>query len=142
MVHDGDQNKSCGDAGQSVYTYTYPGPAIGSASISGYVTGVGGVPLSGVAVTLIGTDVKGDNVDLTAITDGTGFYSFTGLWAGNYTVERPAPVGTTTFNTSTPGTVSGATDGAVDASGNIAQITLGPTDQGINYDFGEVFVAA
>src|SRR5207302_9185862 len=39
MVHDGDQNKSGGDAGQAAFNYFYPGPPVTmTASLAGYVT--------------------------------------------------------------------------------------------------------
>src|SRR5262249_32269158 len=54
IVHDGDQNKVGGDAGQASFTYHYPGPGGNTvtppASLSGYVSGPGAIPLAGVVV--------------------------------------------------------------------------------------------
>lgn len=115
---------------------TPPPPPPVPASLSGYVTGVRGAPLAGVTVEMVGTDGNGNAVDVAAVTDANGFYDFTGLTAGTYTVLEPQPTGVT-LNITTVGTVNGATDGSVDTSGDIAQITLADGDQGVNYDFGE-----
>ena len=72
----------------------------------------GGVALSGVVVTLTGIDSRSNPVTLTTTTDARGFYIFTGLQAGTYTIERPQPAGLFP-NQSTAGTVDGSTDGAV-----------------------------
>jgi uncharacterized repeat protein (TIGR01451 family) len=49
--------------------------------------------IAGVTVTLTGTDVAGNSVNLTATTDPNGDYSFTSLAAGTYTLTeaQPAP---------------------------------------------------
>src|SRR5205823_13044677 len=131
MVHDGDQNKVGGDAGQAAFTYYYPGPPVvpGTASISGAVyadlnnNGVkepGELGIAGVLVTLTGTDNLGHAVVLTATTDGNGNYSFTGLSAGNYTLTETQPYGYDDGLDSL-GTVNGAANGTAgnDVFGNI-----------------------
>lgn len=110
------------------------------ASLSGYVTGLQGIPLANVTVELIGTDVNGVAVDVSAVTDANGFYTFNGLEAGTYTLEEPQPSGVT-LNQTSVGTVGGVTDGVALTTGDIAQITLEDGDQGIDYDFGETGIA-
>jgi hypothetical protein len=116
-------------------------PFLATTSISGYffadVDGTGqygpsnsGVP--GVTITLSGTDVNGNSVLLTADTDANGFYSFTGLAAGTYTLS----VGHSqySYGPSDVGTVNGQTDGTADY-GCITDIVLGDGDEGIDYNF-------
>jgi hypothetical protein len=136
IIHDGDQNKTGGDAGQAAYNNVYPGPPVLPATISGAVTGPSGVPLSGVVVTLVGTDNNGNAVNLQTTTDSSGDYTFTGLAAGNYTLERPNPVGYV-LNQSTVGHDNGLTDGTVLSTGDIAQITIAAGDNAVGYLFGE-----
>ncbi len=50
-----------------------------------------GIP--NVTVTLTGTNADGNPVNLTTTTDGTGFYLFSGLVAGDYQVTFGTPVG-------------------------------------------------
>jgi hypothetical protein len=133
--------------GGSNFTGSYSGtasvvPAVqGNTSLSGYVSGLGGVGLAGVVVTLTGTDSQGNPVTLTATTNASGFYTFTDLQAGTYTMEQPQPSGYY-LNQSTVGTVDGVTDGTVLPDGDIAQITLEAGDNGTNYDFGESYIGS
>ena len=85
IVHDGDQNKSGGDAGQASFNYFYPGPAIQPASISGHVNSLEG-PLANVTVILSGIDINGIAVTLYAMTDGSGYYQFINFTPGNYSL--------------------------------------------------------
>ena len=57
------------------------------------VQSAGEVGIAGVAVVLTGTDVYGDPVNVTVLTDANGFYSFDGLTAGTYTVTQIQPGG-------------------------------------------------
>ena len=140
---------ACGGGGSN-YTGSYSGTATVTpdvethfppASLSSDVVGPGASELSGVVVTLTGTDSLGNPVTLTTTTDACGSYIFTGLRAGSYTIERPQPAGYY-LNQSTTGTVDGFTDGAVLLDGDIAQITLADGDQGTNYDFGDLYVGS
>jgi hypothetical protein len=136
MVHDGDQNKSGGDAGQAVFTYNYPGVVLSPPSVSGFVFDTHNNPIAGVTVTLTGTDSFGNPLAaVTVVTDGNGFYSFSNLQSGTYTITQTVPSNYTAANAS-PGTVNNNSDGAVDSSFTlINQIKLNSGDQGINYDF-------
>jgi hypothetical protein len=152
MVHDGDQNKVGGDAGQAVFNYYYPAPPAppASSSLSGYVyadanaNGVkdsGDSGLGGWTVILTGTDSLGNTVNLTTTTNADGSYSFKGLAAGTYQVAvqgskfNPAPSATDV------GTVGGLTNGTVGSNGSIGSITLKAGDKGVDYDFAELVVA-
>jgi hypothetical protein len=130
IVHDGDQNKVGGDCGQASFNYSFPGVANQTASISGLAFDYGlGQPIVGEVITLTGTDVFNNPVTMTAVTDANGNYSFTGLKAGTYTLT-----GDSSSTVSQAGTDNGSTDGT--ASGNqITGIVLGPSDNGLNYDF-------
>jgi hypothetical protein len=119
------------------------------ASISGYAyidvnrngtKDAGDAALAGVTVTLTGTDVNGNAINLTATTDANGFYIFTNLAAGNYQLTRTAPAGFDNAGTDV-GTVGGSTDGVGSADGNsIGQIVLKAGDNGVNYDFAEAVI--
>jgi hypothetical protein len=143
MVHDGDQNKSGGDAGQAVYTYAYPGVANQPASVSGFVFDGNGNPLSDVILTLTGADSLGNTVNLTTTTGTNGSYSFTNLNPSlNYTITQTVPSGYFA-SAATPGTVGGNSDGSADSSFTfISQINLKSGDQGINYDFTDSMIIA
>ena len=49
--------------------------------------------IAGVQITLTGTDVYGDPVNTTVLTDANGRYLFQGLNAGTYTVTQSQPIG-------------------------------------------------
>jgi SdrD B-like domain len=119
-------------------------------SISGYVyvdanaNGVrdqGEAGIAGVLVTLTGTDTLGNAVNITVQTDSNGFYDFTGLQPGTYTVSRAHPNGYID-GASNVGTVKGASDGTVVSNGVLGQITLASGDNGINYNFGELLAGS
>lgn len=144
IVHDGDQNRSGGDAGQAVYDESYPGPSSNcgtpTASLSGSVFNVsngGQSGISGVILTLTGTTDTGQAVAMTATTAADGSYQFTGLQAGTYTITQTVPQSMTDTTTS-PGTVDGTIDGFTPAQGTIAQINLLPGKTGLNYNFGDL----
>jgi len=146
MVHDGDQNKAGGDSGQAAYNNYYPGPPASQlAGLAGYVfadnngTGVYGPGNSGLpvmTVTLTGTDVNGNAVAQTLLTDANGYYNFTGLAAGTYTLSV-TPSGSYINGQATVGTVNGNTDGITQQFGMVSQIVLKMGDQGTNYNFAE-----
>jgi hypothetical protein len=147
IVHDGDQNKVGGDAGQASFNYSFPGPAQPPpSSLSGFVyqdanqNGVmdAGEPgVQGVTVTLTGTDDLGNAVNLTAATDANGFYSFTVLRPGTYTLTETPPPLTLAFAADV-GTVGGSSDGVAASPTQITQVVLAAGQDGLNYDFGLV----
>ena len=112
-------------------------------------------PISGITVTLTGTDYGADGapgggddfaVSLTTTTDSLGNYAFTGLNAGTYTVTVPTqPTGTQTSIT-TAGTVSTGTVGTATAttvtpskiSGIILLKSGGFTGTSPNNNFSEI----
>ena len=86
-------------------------------------------PVVGAVVQLY--DSSGNLVAQTT-TDGNGFYKFTGLAAGTYTI-------TTTADSSSVGTVNGTTDGQGGPGfDSISSIVLGAGQNGINYDFIQI----
>ena len=104
------------------------------ATISGYAyDSVVHVGIAGVTITLTGTDVNGHAVTMTTTTDGNGFYQFTNLIAGSYTLSAGAVDGYD-FDHAVAGTDNGATDGTGGTS-QITDISLNSGDNGINYDF-------
>ncbi len=48
-------------------------------------------PISGREIILRGTNISGETVEVTATTDGNGYYEFAGLLPGDYTVEEVLP---------------------------------------------------
>lgn len=146
MVHDGDQNKVGGDAGQASFTYYYPGPGTNPgtqpASLSGHVyadDNLDGVMdgLAGVVLVLTGTDSQGRAVSMTATTDSNGSYSFTGLLAGTYQVSQPSVPGYMD-GVSYVGTVNDISDGEVEVDYSLGNIVLRDGDQAINYDYTKI----
>ncbi len=101
-------------------------------------TGPNDRPLFQIRVTLKGTDADGLLVDRFVDTDANGFYEFTNLVPGTYSVSE--------------GTVSDTTlDDALDRAGSkggtvtnekISAITIASGDDAINYDFTEVVAPA
>jgi hypothetical protein len=144
MVHDGDQNKSGGDVGQAAYQVNNPIPAA-PATLSGTVIdATKNVGQAGVSITLTWFDALGQQHTLTTTTDANGNFSFTGLSAGTYTVSEVAPAGYTE-KTAQVGTVSGAADGSALApglGGPISRINLASGNNGVNYDFFNVFAGS
>jgi hypothetical protein len=139
MVHDGDQNKAGGDAGQAAYNYYYPGPpAPTTAVISGKVYDQSGVGVANVLITLSGTDATGHTFSVQTTTNATGAYSFANVAAGsNYTITEDAttlPSGDYATG-SLPGTVGGTLDGNSATTSTIDAINLNGGDNGINYNF-------
>jgi hypothetical protein len=131
-------------SGQSGINYNVGELAAGSSGVSGYVyvdTNRNGIKDSGetgngaaLEVDLTGTDVFGKTVSLTTFTDANGFYSFSNLVSGTYTVTL-ASVYPYAYETANVGTVSGASDGFMAANNIMNQIALNGGNTGINYDF-------
>jgi choice-of-anchor A domain-containing protein len=129
-------------SGTQVNQITFVPPvAQASASISGVVfqddnhdliQDNGELGFSNVTVTLTGTDSNNQPVNLSVQPDDTGFYSFTGLSAGNYTLT--ITVNTPQTATGVAGTVNGQLDGS-GGPGAINSIVLGASDQAVNYNF-------
>jgi hypothetical protein len=110
-----------------------------AASISGYAFDSSDssniVPIARVAITLTGTDVNGNMVNMTITTDASGFYQFTNVAPGSYLLTATTPANYTTDGAAA-GTVNGSTDGMGGPSTTqISGITLRSGDTGINYDF-------
>jgi hypothetical protein len=119
-------------------------PPSASASISGYVytafsdDGVrqpGEPGLGGITIELTGFDADGNPISRTTVTNRDGSYSFTGLGAGTYTLTVELPPWES-VGINSVGTVDGVTpDGNLLGDYAIANITLGPSNVGTEYDF-------
>ena len=89
--------------------------------------------ISGVTITLTGTDDLGNPVTLTTTTSITGAYSFDNLRPGTYTVIETQPSGYFDGR-DTAGTLGGDTT----INDRIASITLPPGGASLNNNFGEL----
>jgi large repetitive protein len=105
----------------------------------------GDPPLSGVTITLTGTNDLGQPVSLSTTTDANGEYRFEGLRPGTYTLTEPTqPPGTgngitrSGTGTSNAGTASAPTTLPSTVSG----IVLAPGQRGAGFDFAEVALAS
>lgn len=88
-------------------------------------------PIPGTIITL-----EGPGGPLTKTTDAAGFYEFTDLAAGTYTVKETQPAGYLDGKDNA-GTVNGVVRGTV-VNDQIQSITLQNGDDSINNDFGEI----
>ncbi len=88
------------------------------------VQDAGEVGLSGVTITLTGTDLLGAAVNRTVTTGADGEYSFTNVLPGTYTVSRPTVLGD---GTTSPGTAGGSAGTTA-----ISNITLGAAPATLN----------
>jgi len=111
----------------------------GTSRLSGQVftldeSGDTGAGLAGVTLRL--RDANG-NVVATTTTNENGFYNFTGLAAGSYSIEEDtSTLSGYSPNLASPGTVNGTQDGTEGSfEDSIEQILLGNGDMGINYNF-------
>ena len=99
--------------------------------------------ISGVTVTLSGTNGLGVSITATTTTAANGTYSFTKdsggnlLLPGTYQVAETEPTGYQQ-GSNTVGTVNGTTDGTLVPTDKIGSILLTSGQNGINYNFGEV----
>jgi hypothetical protein len=135
----------------SATAHVVPGVAVAPGSISGYVYfdanqdgtfNPGEVGLGGVTVTLTGTDSQNNPINMTAVTDNSGFYQFLGLPPGAYMLtEGPAAPGYD-YGQASVGTVNGSLDGNVLSTAQLGNILLSAGNNGVNYDFGEVTSSA
>jgi hypothetical protein len=131
--------------GAVVHQVSFQFPAGAPASLSGTVVDANsGSGMSGVMLTLTGTDDQGHAASLTATTDANGAYSFTGLRPGTYTLTQLPPGGSTETTTPQVGTVNGATDGSAVANNPnaIAGIALNFGNKAINYNFSDMFAGS
>jgi SdrD B-like domain/Domain of unknown function (DUF4214) len=99
--------------------------------------------ISGVALTLTGTNDLGNAVTLSTSTAANGSYAFTGLRPGTYAISETQPSGYLAGKDSV-GTVNGIPDGSVAASTTpaLTNIVLDPGNAGIHYDFGQLLPAS
>jgi choice-of-anchor A domain-containing protein len=106
-------------------------------SLSGAVFGdVAGI--SGVTVTLTGTESDGVSVSLQSITDSSGAFTFTNLQPGTYTILAPQVAGGTPL--AATGSVNGTFgDGTIDENNDIIDIVLQSGDNALDYNFNEIF---
>jgi fimbrial isopeptide formation D2 family protein/uncharacterized repeat protein (TIGR01451 family) len=103
-----------------------------------FETGLGESSISGVTITLSGTDDLGNSVLLTTTTTVTGFYAFDDLRPGTYTVIETQPTGYLDGR-DTAGAPGGGTTTVND---RIANITLTPGMASLNNNFGELRLAS
>jgi uncharacterized repeat protein (TIGR01451 family)/fimbrial isopeptide formation D2 family protein len=91
--------------------------------------------ISGVTITLGGSDDRGNPVNVTDTTDGTGAWSFVNLRPGTYTVTETQPA---IYNDGidTLGTVGGVPNGITGAD-QFTNVTLVSGEVGADYLFGE-----
>ncbi len=99
-------------------------------------------PIPGVTLTLTGTDINGNAVNLTTTTGTDGSYSFTGLAVSNaagYTLTETQPSGFLPGKNAL-GTVNNVTVGSLASPtvDTMTAITLSDGNDGIDYDFGEL----
>ncbi|MGE3344581.1 MAG: SdrD B-like domain-containing protein, partial [Vicinamibacterales bacterium] len=112
------------------------------AAISGFVyvdsnnDGIKGgteAPIAGTTVTLTGTDVFNVAVSLTTTTNSTGYYEFTNLVPGTYTIVETQPAGYLDGK-DTQGTPGTGTTGA----DTFVTVTLASGQTGTDNNFGEL----
>ena len=103
------------------------------------IKGSGEAGLSGVTVSLSGTDVNNHAVSLSTTTDGNGSYTFGNLLKGTYKITESQPGGYTTTRNAV-GTINGVTTGTLASSTTdvIDSVLLSLGSTGINYNFGEI----
>jgi uncharacterized surface anchored protein len=95
------------------------------------VDDAGEAGISGLTVTLTGTNDHGASVTETTVTASGGVYSFTGLRPGTYTVTETPPAGYATE----PGDV-GSLSGTAGTE-SVSSISLTQNESGVKYNFGQ-----
>lgn len=90
------------------------------------------VGIAGTVINRRGTDLAGNAVALTTVTDAAGNYAFTALLPGTYTVIESHPVAYL------DGLDSAGTAGGIAGNGTIASIVLGPNQISTLNNFGEL----
>ncbi|WP_411846710.1 SdrD B-like domain-containing protein [Roseibacillus persicicus] len=101
-----------------------------------------GIP--GVTITLTGTDIFGNSVELTTVTDENGDYSFAGINPGTYDVIETQPAGWFSTTTDSGDVIdtsaspsSTTADQGMAGSDTITGITLAGGERGVDFNFGE-----
>lgn len=106
----------------------------------GYSTGDDA--LAGVTLTLVGTTVGGQSINLTTVTANDGTYDFGHVVAGNYTLSETEPAGhTDAKNFATIGTAGGVRSQA-GSTDTVSNITLTADTNATGYDFAEVSIGS
>ncbi|OYU68410.1 MAG: hypothetical protein CFE45_42915, partial [Burkholderiales bacterium PBB5] len=94
--------------------------------------------LSGVAVTLTGTDDTGATVNLSGTTTASGGYTFADLRPGTYTVSEPTQPGGTVNGITTAGNLGGTATTVDVLPSAISGIVLAPGASSTANNFGEI----
>jgi hypothetical protein len=105
-----------------------------------FVFDAGDTGLAGITVTLTGTNSLGQAVSISTTTNPSGFYSFTNLFAGTYTITETGPATFQNIGT-VNGTPNGSTAGIPGVQELFSGIQLPANSAGINYNFGEQLMA-
>ncbi|MCB0704182.1 MAG: T9SS type A sorting domain-containing protein [Saprospiraceae bacterium] len=94
--------------------------------------------IEGVTVVLSGTDVDGNDVNLTTQTDGFGFYIFTGLTPGTYKLTFQTPAGYILTTPNATGDDSTDSDADPAMGGMTVFEVLEPGEVNLTYDAGYI----
>lgn len=135
-------NVQAGNGSQSMLatgSFNFANQLLPPATLSGYVyydanddgSRAGDAPIPGATVTLTGADDLGNPVNTSTTTDADGFYSFTGLRPGTYTLTEAQPGGYLDGK-DTVGTPGGTT-----ANDQFSAIALAAGVNGTENNFGE-----
>ena len=94
-------------------------------------------PISGVEITLTGTNRTGATINRTDLTDASGVYLFEDLLPGTYTIQETQPDG---FLDGQEDAGSGSVGNPTVADDVFSNITLGNDNDVVDFDFGEILV--
>jgi hypothetical protein len=129
------------DPGGSTSEFAFRVPSIAPSSLSGSVfsdlnndgqVDFGEQGISGVPISLTGTDTAGDPVNQCQMTDGAGTYVFLDLPPGTYSItEVQQPAGYT------PGIAAVGTGGGSVSGAQFTGINLVAGEDAMNYNYGE-----
>ncbi|MGC8989043.1 MAG: SdrD B-like domain-containing protein, partial [Verrucomicrobiia bacterium] len=144
-VEPGERNEPPVNASDTVTVFSH--------GLSGYVyhdpnnnglKETGESPIGGVTITLTGIDHLGNPVGLSTVSQVNGYYEFTGLRPGTYTLTETQPAGwldgKETSGTPWTGTVDNAPGSQTISAFSIPPGT--PSTMGEDYNFGEIKSAA